>query len=366
MPMLRYRAFARRLGGYRSTLSRYVAARFKRRPIVAGLPPGLAHDVLASVMGERFGESLVRCAHRHLSGWKDGGTYRILATTAGGAERTLIFKDEVYTAEHIPALEGLPVLPGPPEAQVYAGAGSSPLSFCLPTLFWQEEVRPDRHFRYLLDDLSPRYRGLRKDPDDLLLAVRVLARLQRAMAATVWPANDRLLRYDRTFAAALAVYARTNLDAFVRRVGGDEGRVLEPLWPTVERLCADAADHALVPIHGDYNRSNIHVERDGGGGVRVVDWEWAGYGPPQADLAALLKGVRPAVAREAARAFAAERGEPDASRTMRLLRPCRLQRRLLDAGFLAAQHAASQRVPWMEAEVRKAVAEVVAIVQEPS
>ena len=110
-------------------------------------------------------------------------------------------------------------------------------------------------------------------------------------------------------------------------------------WPQLTALRLNDEFHSptsLMPVHGDLNPSNVHLPRRDGCCIKVVDWEWGGIGLPQADLAALLNGVSPEVERRALEAFHRSDGQLSAEAHHRRFQWCKLERGLLDAGFLAA------------------------------
>jgi aminoglycoside phosphotransferase (APT) family kinase protein len=118
------------------------------------------------------------------------------------------------------------------------------------------------------------------------------------------------------------------------------------------------------PIHGDYNRSNVHLHARDAAETKVVDWEWAGIGVPHADLAALLKLVDPEHERAVLDVFMSGNPVLDAETHWRTFRWCQLERRLMDAGFLARQQMASpRRVRWLEAYIDRAAADVLQSIQ---
>jgi thiamine kinase-like enzyme len=93
--------------------------------------------------------------------------------------------------------------------------------------------------------------------------------------------------------------------------------------------------------------------------VKVVDWEWAGIGVPHADLASLLKRVSPDDERGALEIFSRGYSQLGAEDHLRLFRWCQLERRLLDAGFIARQQMASTRqLPRLDDFVRGAAGDV--------
>lgn len=334
---------------------------------VDGAPPGIARETLDALCREHLGRRLDRCAYVHLSSWKPCGTYRLRLSTDAGTTWQLIFKDEIYAAETIPALQSLPILPGPPEFAIYQVKEPRFATF-LPDLHWSCELEPGRHFQYVMADLGQGFERMRKDRQHLILAARALVEFQAALKeACGQNPHPYLITYDRRYSEALLDYVAKNLETY--RTGRHD-RAIDELCRNWRHVVAvhqrdEFYQHRLhAPIHGDYNRSNVHLHARDPAQAKVVDWEWAGIGVPHADLAALLKRVDPDDEHAALAAFVHAHPELDAASHQRLLRWCQLERRLLDAGFLARQQMAStRRVRWLEGYIRRAAADVMLTVQ---
>jgi Ser/Thr protein kinase RdoA (MazF antagonist) len=178
---------------------------------------------------------------------------------------------------------------------------------------------------------------------------------------------DSLIRYDRRYSERLLDYAVSNLTDYVGRTADRAVASLSGRWREVAVVHQrdEFYNHDLrVPIHGDYNCSNIHAHRENDNQLKVVDWEWAGVGLPHADLAALVKSVRREDHPALLKVFLEEDRRLDAEQHRRLFHWCQLERRLLDAAFLARQQLVSaRRVSWLQAEIRRAASDVLAAVE---
>jgi hypothetical protein len=346
----------------------YVRRRIWRDRVnrIEGLPEGVTFETLNALCQEHGRGGLKRCAHEHLAGWKSHGTYRLVLSTDAGTSWRLIFKDECYCPELIPALEGLPVSPGPPEVVLYRSRNSV-LSRFLPQLFWFREVEPGRHFQYFLEDLAETHAMLRPEIPDHIKATRGLLQIHNALRETFgvgYP--DGLIRYDRRYSERLLEYAVGNLSEYVAHTSDDAVAALSDRWRevvSVHQRDEFYDDGLRAPIHGDYNMSNIHTRRGDNTQLKVVDWEWAGVGLPHADLAALVKSVRVEDYPILLQVFREKDQRLDAEQDWRLFYWCRLERRLLDAAFLARQRLGSVRsVSWMQREIRRAAGDALAAV----
>jgi hypothetical protein len=326
-----------------------------------GLPPGVPLETLEALCRQHLGESYRHATHVPLSSWKARGTYRLELTTGAGASWRVIFRDESCAVADNPVLRALPITAGPPEFAVYH-ARRPALARFLPDLYWSQEVERGVRFRYLVADLGEPFESIAAEGPDLKLAVTVLLQLQAALRSTFNHGGHRYLAvYDRQYSEDLLDYARRSLEAY-RAVRSE---------PAVDQLCRswqrvvrvhqreEFYQHRLaVPIHGDYRVSNLHLDARDRTQVKLVGWEWAGIGVPHADLASLLKGTGPAAERTALEMFAQAHGELDPGEHLRLLRWCQLERRLLDAGFVARRQMAAGQLPRVDHLVAEAAADV--------
>jgi aminoglycoside phosphotransferase (APT) family kinase protein len=173
-----------------------------------------------------------------------------------------------------------------------------------------------------------------------------------------------VFRYDRRYSERLLDYALGNLAEYGARTADGAVAALSGRWrgiASVHQRDEFYDDDLRVPIHGDYNSSNIHAHREDANQLKVVDWEWAGVGLPHADLAALVKSVRREDHPVLLQAFV--EGDPRLApeQHRRLFRWCQLERRLLDAAFLAKQQLVSaRRVSWLQEEIRRSAGDVLA------
>ncbi len=338
-------------------VARYVRDRTRR---CDGLPGGLDFETLDALCREHGRGGLKRCAHLRLSGWKSGGvcgTYRLELRTEAGASWRLIFKDECYRAELSPALQGLPISPGPPEAVVYRMQQPFLAPF-LPQLFWFREIEPGRHFQYLLEDLAASYAERHRGTLYSLKAARGLAlvQVQRALRKTfVGKHADGLIRYDRRYSERLLEYAGTNLADYLALIADSAVATLLDRWHDVAAVHQrdEFYDDGLrAPIHGDFAVHNVLAHRHDKSQLKVLDWEWAGIGLPHADLAALIKSVRREDHPALLQAFMEQDRSLDAEQHRRLFHWCLLERRLFHAAFAARQQLLSQRrVPWLTRKI---------------
>jgi thiamine kinase-like enzyme len=329
-----------------------------------GLPKGIDPKTIDKLCLEHQGWPLQRAAYAHLSGWKVTGAYRLFLRGANGRVWHLIYKNAVYNPEQIPALKGLPLLPGLPECLVYQEFSKALAPF-LPKVYLCLEVVPGRQYQYVLEDLSERYQRLAEckklaRKNGILNAAARLPNLHRALDAWVADSDSpHLLRFDREFSTALLPYARRNLESYVQQKADRTVSKAVQRWPEIaqaygrrefqERLTAQ-------PIHGDYHTGHIYFPSDSPDRIKLIDWEWTGFGRPHADLASLLKRVDPDTEHQALAAYAERAKSLPFTGHRRLYEWCQLERGLLDAAFLASQQMESQRkAAWIPEYIQKSI-----------
>lgn len=307
-------------------------------------PPGLSdqvvHDTLQAWARDHLGAGVATTRCQHLSGWKQAGAFRFSGTTDDEHAWSVVWKEARYHDGDIPALDGLPVRPGPPEFAVYDRAGQA-LRRWLPTAYRCDELTPGSHYRYLLEDLAAHHRRLRH-PQLARVVSRQLVALHAALRADQQALQGDLLTYDRAFSVALLAYATARL----HRLAGDGSVDGLPAalgaWDDVRHAYLDGMDRVYTtadpqPIHGDLNPTNVWSEPGRPENLRLVDWEWAGTGIPHSDLVSVLKRATPTLERQALRRYHRAAGLRSWEDDLHAYRWCKLQRFLFDAGFFAAQ-----------------------------
>jgi hypothetical protein len=324
-------------------------------PLTPGLPAGIELAEIETICQEALNEKLLSVSYLHLSGWKSSGAYRLFIQTGSSRQITLIYKNALYEHAQIPALTGLPTQPGPPEFTILSQPVGS-LATYLPQVYLAEEVTPGMQYRYVLEDLFHEYKIV-PDVEVIINSSRLLAELQQALVEWSTQVNTcGLIEYGRDFSIAIQEYAHNNLRRYEQHSSEPILKQVLANWSLISELHLAPAFFTTqnrLPLHGDSNYTNIHLHRLDPRKYKVVDWEWAGFGSPYADLASLMKGVPPEFERKAFRMFSAPHGKrnanlnPDLSEqeNWRLYQWCQLERGLLDASFLAAQHVDTSHSP---------------------
>jgi len=340
---------------------RRAAGRWRRRPR-RGLPPGLGWGAFERAARQVSERSVRSVRHVGLRTWKRAGTYTITFRLSDGAERSLVYKRASYSLDEIPANRDLPVRQGPPEYRI-AGLEDGPLTRFLPRTYWRRSRPDERSFEYLFEDLAREHEQLvshqRRAPissvGEPLAAMHRALREQfpgRGEPAFIDFTGDYSRRLWEYALAALSACGAATVEPAVERLLERRDEVAAVfLDPSFE------VDRPTQAIHGDCNGTNLWVRPgDGATTLKAVDWEWAGYGLPHADLISILKWRPAQDKRELLARYCAAAGRSDVEGEMRWLRRANMERALLDAGFLARQHLDPARSqPWFMRWVRGSV-----------
>lgn len=321
-------------------------------PIVNGVPPGIERDLVNQICIDEFGSPVEKISYLHLSGWKPSGAFRLHLALRDGRDLTVIYKDAVYDRKNIPALNGLPVRPGPPEYFLYKKLGQSNLDI-LPEVFFMREMVPLKHYQYLLEDVSRGFRNVLNLQDKMRLAVG-LQLIHRKFCDESTAFNSKvLIQYDHQFSLALQEYARENLKRYALARTDPEVEQFLVFWPKVVEVHGSREFHEMSErclIHGDFNFTNIFIGRENPDQIKLIDWEWTGLGYLHADLASILKGTPETIEAKALDLFSRENPQLTFQQHARLYYWCKLERNLLDAAFLAvheldSDHPADFSIP---------------------
>jgi len=327
---------------------RSLSVRRRRKALipVEGVPEGIAFETLNELCLCHLGKPLVHVSHVHISGWKAAGAYRLFLRTGGGRHWSLIYKNAIYSVDHIPALAELPVIPGPPEYLVYSNAQGT-LARYLPTVYFCLEVTPGEHYQYLLEDLGQEYQRVSK-PEAFLGVVAALPAIHCALSEwSLTVDQDRLLHYGPEFSMTLQKHASKILERYARRMANTAVSEVCRLWPRISEVHRRQEFHeskTVHPIHGDFNCANIRIHQQHPDRIKLLDWEWAGLGMAHVDLASLVKG-RVSVEQQALAVFSGQDRRLSPGEHKRLYQWCLLERGILDGAFCAAQLMALPNLP---------------------
>lgn len=313
---------------------------------VEGIPSGIDFATLRDIGTNLFGTDFSsispdNISYQHLSGWKEAAAYRLWIESKNGSCWRVIYKNAIYNLDQIPALENLPVLPGPPEFFIYKNSNRNIANY-LPDVYLCNELVPKKHYQYLLEDLSGTYYG-GNGKDKIQISAQelptILYALNELSSSSV---KEDFLIYDNEYSRKLDEYARNSLESYVRNSFSPDSCIskLLKLWPKISKMHLLNEFHeyqSLQLIHGDFNLANILLHRKSRSKIKIIDWEWAGIGYAHADLASLLKRAKPELEQLSLEKFAENNKDISLIEHKRLYKWCQLERGLLDASFLAVQ-----------------------------
>lgn len=318
-----------------------------RSCVTEGIPQGLSFDLLNEICLEKTGELIKRASCTHLSGWKEQGAFRISVENYRGDFWQVIYKNATYKLDDIPALEGFPLSPGPSEYHVYSNANAK-LARYLPEVFYCNELDSGERYQYLLEDLSIEYTAVStKDNSESKLAV-VAALPEFHGCLRDWSSevsSEDFIHYDFNYAFSIIEYAnRVLLEYKLRGESKALNKVMD-LWPAIVGLLTSREREQFGSkafIHGDLNIANVLIHKKDFSKIKFIDWEWAGFGSEMADLVSLFRRSDEATNNRIMEIYADNSaGNISANELHRTFQWCRLERSLLDAVYIAAQHMGS-------------------------
>lgn len=305
-----------------------------------GLPPGIEHGFVDETCRAAFGKAAKSIRTTPLYTYKAEGTYRLFITLTQSYPRTMILKNARLTPDTFPAIDGFPGAVGEPEWQVLSGAVKTVGDY-LPRVYAAVEVEAGRHYRYLLEDLAWNRARVRTN-DQILEALHHHQQLLSALnqGAAEGPPPQSWLVHDHTNGQGFLMYVQEALSRF--DVNEHESAVARLLggWQELSDKYVSIPAELSVPsklVHGDYNGQNLFLAHRSDD-FRVIDWEWAGWGPPHIDLASLLKYTSSDFQQAAVQRYFADDPTTDPQGHWRLFMWARLARALLDAALHAKQN----------------------------
>lgn len=322
----------------RTALQRY---RRRNRP---GLPPTLSPTVIDHVAERLSNSRLHSTRYESLTTWKDTGTFRLTLRFDNGQERCLIYKRAVYSLDEIPANEGLPIRQGPPERFI-AQTKRGPLVPFLPHAHWVDAHEAGDHFDYIWEDLSlghEHFLSYQEAHSRANLAHSLVAMHKALRTQFDDQVDSALLRYNQRYSEKLWVYAISSLHNYLQQTGDPVVRSFLNRREQVGEIFLDPIfylDRPHQPIHGDCNGTNIWVRNEAGSlHMKAVDWEWAGYGMPHADIISIVRWCSENGRDEFLDRYCAQADLQNVALQRAWLRRANMERALLDAGFLSKQY----------------------------
>lgn len=307
------------------------------------VPPGISADLLQEVCRQVFARPYHSLHYSALSGvypWKKAAcVYRVFLGLDNGKEQSLIYKSAVYTDQEASIFHGLPVIPGPIELEFYRCV-SPPFSQYVPDVYYIDACESGERYQLLLEDLSPAYHTI-SDPLDIIHLIERLPEfhlnLQRALHSV---STRNLLIYDHSLMLGITENMDEMFFAYFSRKRKIEIPEFELAWPVISRILRTpwVFEHQpLQYIHGDLHLSKIFVYPKDHQQFKLIDWQLAGLGIPQMDLATCLKGVHPIVEREAISRYEKQLPGSSARINRKIYAWCKLLRYVIDAAYMTIE-----------------------------
>lgn len=304
-----------------------------------GTPPGLTSDVLDDVVRDLFGIRTGIVRHAPMPGYKFGGVYRVWVTSKRGRTKTLVFKRVSLLPEDYPAIASYPGTPGIPEWELLHEAYPQ-VSAVVPVVYRASRAEDEKYHQFLMEDLSWTHRPVLTESD----VETVVSRLPAVHSALGdWShavGYQHRIDWSPASAGALLGWVEESLNMFLPFDSSGMAEETLRIWGRVIDAFTQVEAAASAPcriVHGDFNRMNTFLEVDGSG-IRAVDWEWMGWGPPHIDLASVLKRSPWSQQRALVRRFFDD-DDVSHEHNWQVFLWSRLGRCLLDAALHARQNA---------------------------
>jgi len=326
-------------------------SRYFRKPqpyeVITGNPPELQHEMLASLCLEHLDSPLKEVSYVHLSGWKNQGAFRVYIKAINGKVWSLIYKNSKYNLLEIPALNGFPASPGYSEFLIYSDTQSN-ISKYLPIVYLCVEREPGKHYQFLMEDLSGIYTQASSIPRKKFrpLIVSELPAFHKEMKK--WSQknlNEKLPKYNSQFAYLLIQYARKIITRVAQTTNNIAAANVLSRFSLIENQFLDKKyfhNRDLSLIHGDMNIANVLVHKNLKGNIKLIDWEWAGIGHPLSDLVSLYRTAKAETYKPVLECYYENKLSRNYHCSIAIYEWCRLERGLINASFMAAQHMGSK------------------------
>jgi thiamine kinase-like enzyme len=315
----------------------------KQKRLKKGVPEWITYQTLNDLCLRYLKDTLGEVHYLKLSSWKTFGAYRLILRTNKNYRWSLIYKNDIYRPEEIPALIGLPIAPGPPEYNIYKNAGKT-LSKYIPYVYICQELIQKEDYKYVLEDIGPEYRKASGDTKSILNIVGQLSSIHEAMSKCEHAINNEyLFHYDYNYAKALDKYIWENYEkyqsVYFKRTGDESVAEVCKLRDKISELHLRSEFYEKQKfrlIHGDLNPSNVLIHENDSNRIKLIDWEWAGIGLAHFDLATLLQTSAPSVEQQALKIYQKNNSHLELKEHCRLYEFCKMERGLINAAYVIA------------------------------
>jgi Phosphotransferase enzyme family len=267
---------------------------------ILGPPPGLPWSDVAHGLEEALEATITSVAHRAM-GWKIAGAYRLWLQLDDGRSTRLVLKHLDYSRDNLPAASGLPFDITRTESLVYEQAEQYP--DIVPRTYLTLDLQDDSEVPgalVVMEDLGGGWAHPRIHHAYGLIILRI-DDIHRTMSqiASRDPGRHGHVPYDRALARPLAHLFEESVMAEPTATGDSEVGTLLSTWSEVRHVLTSSAlpEISSTFVHGDLSLANIFIRWLPSPQIRLIDYEWMGFGFPHADLACLLKRARPSIER---------------------------------------------------------------------
>jgi len=306
-----------------------------------GPPPGVPWELLDERLTAWFRSPIVTVAHRPISQWKTSGAQRLWLGTADGRSRILVLKRLDYSSSSLPAASILPFDISRSEQMVYLQAGKHPT--VVPRTYLTLDLarlEVGEGSLVVMEDLASGWSRPRLHHDYALVVAKLdtIHCVMSDIGTNAGLAAHQLVRYNEELGPSLAeLFERLVMNEPTVLEDPEVGALLMK-WDSVrDVLVAPALPPAQsVFVHGDLSPANTFIRWLPTPAVKLIDYEWLGFGFPHADLACLLKRARPSIEESALFLYASRhRSIPPAEHRL-LYEWCQICRGLLDAVYFVS------------------------------
>lgn len=274
---------------------------------ILGPPPSVPWSNIAHRLEEAFEAKIAWVAHRSL-GWKIAGAYRLWLQLDDGRSTRVVLKHLDYSTANLPAATGLPFDISRTESLVYGQAEQHPQ--VVPRTYLTldlEDGSAGPGALVVMEDLAGGWARPRIHHAYALIILR-LDDIHETMSqiASRGPGRQALVPYNEALAWPLANLFEEFVMAEQTALGDPEAEALLSTWSEVRHVLTSSALPEIPStfIHGDLAPANVFIRWLPTPQIRLIDYEWMGFGFPHADLACLLKRARPSIERMSLRLYA--------------------------------------------------------------
>jgi len=301
-----------------------------------GLPPTADRKRINNICKNHYDSTVLVTFYEQISGWKPTGAYRVFTVLKNGKRTSLIYKNEDFSKENIPALDGFPIMPGKIEYLLYSSP--HPPNNILPKAYHVEKTN-FHTYQYYFEDLNRQYKRIdNRDYKSIYHAAKKIRKMNQYLDdwRKKYNINDFPI-YNLEFRKKAQNYALQNFQRYYSKKPHAAFKKVLNEWDKISDVYVNylkSDNEKLTTIHGDYNRTNLWIDKNNGNTLKIVDWEWSGIGLSHLDLASLLIGQPKHIEKEAMLEFTKSQGEYTLKENQEHYTFSKLERAILDCSYV--------------------------------